>query len=65
MLSSIDWQDVDDDVGDQVFVVVVITRRITFEAKCWLGCERRKGHGPCSGRVVIAVRITGQVLVGW
>ena len=28
MLSSTDWQDVDDDVGDQVLVVVVIARRI-------------------------------------
>ena len=51
MLSSIDWQDVEDDVGDQVLVmvviagritvwdqvlvVVVIAGRITFETKCW------------------------------
>ena len=30
----------------------------------WSGCDRRKDHGPSVGRVVIAVRIMGQVLVG-
>ena len=29
MLSSTDWQDVDDDVGDPVMVMVVIARKIT------------------------------------
>ena len=29
ILSSTDWQDVDDDVGDQVLVVVVIAGKIT------------------------------------
>ena len=29
ILSSTDWQDVDDDVGDQVLVVVVIVEKIT------------------------------------
>ena len=28
----------------------------------WLGCDRRKDHGPFIGRVVIAVRIT---VTGW
>ena len=29
LLSSTDWQDVDDDVGDQVLVMVVIAGKIT------------------------------------
>ena len=29
MLRSTDWKDVDDDVGDQVLVMVVIARKIT------------------------------------
>ena len=32
-------------------------------AKYWSGCDRRKDHGLFIGRVVIAVRITGHVLV--
>ena len=30
ILSSTDWQDVDDDVGDQVLVMVVIAGKITI-----------------------------------
>ena len=30
MLSSADWQDVDDDVGDQVLVMIVMAWRITI-----------------------------------
>ena len=36
MLSSTVWQDVDDDVGDQVLVVVVIARRIIVLDQVWV-----------------------------
>ena len=44
ILSSTDWQDVDD-VGDQVLVIVVIAGKITiWEPSVGRGCDRRKDH---------------------
>ena len=52
-MSSTDWQDVDDDVGDQVLVMVVIAGKITFVfdhevievVYAWPVSQERYGYG--------------------